>query len=225
VSDLSWLINPGAGAAAIGASFLTLLLRHLAAPYLDAYSRQKGQNLATHEDLDKLVAQMKAVTAATENIKAVISDDVWDRQKQWELRRDTLFEALRALSDLDYALIELHSVYSSPIPDPEDLKLYRMNLLQEKAKSFDTCNARFNSSMFLARMVVGKELHRALTECVNEMRSVSRKILNEETAYYTRSESDVSSRNPAEFNTEALMQKIMAVVLSARKALKIEITE
>ena len=40
-----------------------------------------------------------------------------------------------------------------------------------------------------------------------------------------RSESEADTRNLAEFDSEALMDKTMAVILSARKALKIEITE
>jgi hypothetical protein len=206
-------------------SYLGLAVASLIGGLFGAYLKRRGENLATHADLDKLIEQMSAVTETTENIKAAISDDVWDRQKQWELRRDTLFETVRALSDLNNALIELHSIHSSPIPGHEDLKLHRMNELREKAKSFDARNAKFSSSMFLARMVIGKELHKALTECVNEIRSISRKILNEETAYYMRSESDAGPRNLVELNAEALMQKVMPAILSARKALKIEITE
>ena len=112
MSDLNWLFNPRTGVAAIGASLLTLLVKRLVAPYVDAYSRQKGQNLATHEDLDKLVAQMAAVTESTENIKAAISDDVWDRQKQWELRRDAVLDAIRAHADLESALVNLNSCLS-----------------------------------------------------------------------------------------------------------------
>lgn len=155
----------------------------------------------------------------------LIADKVWDRQKQWEMRRDAVFEVVRALGELQYALIELHSVHSRPIPENEDMKLYVMNEIRDKAKSLDMCNAKFYCSMFLARMVVGKELHKTLTESVNEIRSISRKILSTDSAYYMRSESDTSPRNPVEFNAEALMEKTIAAIFSARKALKIAITD
>jgi len=38
-------------------------------------SKKKGENLATHEDLDKLVVQVRAVTTTTKEIEAKISTD------------------------------------------------------------------------------------------------------------------------------------------------------
>jgi len=49
--------------------------------YLAAYLKRKGENLATHEDIDQLVRQVSAVTHTTEEIKSKISVDVWRRQK------------------------------------------------------------------------------------------------------------------------------------------------
>jgi hypothetical protein len=66
--------------------------------FLAGYLRKKGENLATHEDLDKLVEQMKVTTEATKSIEARISGDVWDRQRQWELKRDTLLETVRSIA-------------------------------------------------------------------------------------------------------------------------------
>jgi predicted alpha/beta-fold hydrolase len=53
--------------------------------YLGAYFKKKGENLATHEDIDKLVEQVGAVTKTTKEIEAKISDEVWDRQRKREL--------------------------------------------------------------------------------------------------------------------------------------------
>jgi hypothetical protein len=69
--------------------------------YLGSYLKKKGENLATHEDLDKLVTQMAAVTTATKNIEAQISDDVWQRQKRWEAKREAIFEVMRKLGELE----------------------------------------------------------------------------------------------------------------------------
>ena len=54
--------------------------------YLGSYLKKKGENLATHEDIDKLLAQVTAVTQATKEIEAKISVDVWERQKKWEIK-------------------------------------------------------------------------------------------------------------------------------------------
>src|SRR6266404_5585950 len=81
--------------------------------YLTAYMKKKGENFATSEDLQDLVKQMSAVTEATKKIEAEISSGVWDKQKRWELRRDTLFEVAKRLTQLDEALSQLYSVASA----------------------------------------------------------------------------------------------------------------
>ncbi len=43
------------------------------ASYLGSYLKKKGENLATHEDINKLVDQVSAVTAATKQIEARIT--------------------------------------------------------------------------------------------------------------------------------------------------------
>ncbi len=55
--------------------------------YFRGYLTQKGQDLATHEDIEKLLDQVRAVTTATKQIEASISNEDWDRQKRWELSK------------------------------------------------------------------------------------------------------------------------------------------
>jgi hypothetical protein len=77
----------------------------MAVIFLRSYSGEKGKNLATKEDIREL-------TRAAEEIKAKISDDVWDRQKQWELRRDAVLGAVRAFAGLESELVSLNSALS-----------------------------------------------------------------------------------------------------------------
>src|SRR5258708_33115157 len=78
--------------------------------FLAGYMKKKGENLATHEDIAKLVEQMSAVTKATKDIEARISSDLWDRQKRWEPKREVLFEATRRLADVEDGLLSIDSV-------------------------------------------------------------------------------------------------------------------
>lgn len=84
-----------------------------AGAYFGSYLKKKGENLATHEDIDKLVDQVRAVTTTTKEIEAKISDDVWDRQKRWEMKRDALFEVVRALGLVNDALTKLQATYQT----------------------------------------------------------------------------------------------------------------
>jgi hypothetical protein len=59
VSDLNWLFNPGTGVAAIGASLLTLLVKRLVAPYVDAYSRQKGLTDKTDAEVSATIQRFR----------------------------------------------------------------------------------------------------------------------------------------------------------------------
>lgn len=73
---------------------LTLVASGLGA-YFGTYLKKKAENHAIHEDISKLVEQVKAVTNATKEIEAKISNDIWHRQNRWEIRRDAILEALR----------------------------------------------------------------------------------------------------------------------------------
>lgn len=89
-----------------------------AGAYLGSYLKKKGENLATHEDIDKLVDQVKAVTKATKEIEAKISDDVWSRQKRWEVQQAALLETLRYLADAESRAWALLHAYTNAGQDP-----------------------------------------------------------------------------------------------------------
>ena len=91
---------------------VTLLTSGIGA-YFGAYLKKKGENLATHEDIDKLVQQVSAVTTTTKEIEAKISNEVWDRQKRWELKRDTLFETAKKMSRAQNGLSRVYAVHST----------------------------------------------------------------------------------------------------------------
>lgn len=88
---------------------VTLLLGLFTGSFLKSYLGKKGENLATHEDIQKLVDQMTAVTQATKEIEAKISDDVWNRQRLLELQREAVSSLMLALSKADAAVLDLSS--------------------------------------------------------------------------------------------------------------------
>jgi len=100
-------------------------------PYFTSYAGEKGKNLATREDIDKILTQ-------TETIKAQISGDLWDRQMKWNLKRDLYVRLLENLADMGKAVDDYESVMlmvyhpeedaqgkPAPQPSPEDWKQFR----------------------------------------------------------------------------------------------------
>jgi hypothetical protein len=55
---------------------LTTLVSAFVGSYLASYLKKKGENLATHEDIDKLVDQVRAVTTATKEIEERIESSL-----------------------------------------------------------------------------------------------------------------------------------------------------
>ena len=64
---------------------------------LGSYLREKGKNLATREDVDRLVR-------ATEQIKSEIAGGLWVEQNRWTFRAMIYKELLESLGDLTSAI-------------------------------------------------------------------------------------------------------------------------
>ena len=120
---------------------LVTLVGAFVGSYLGTYFKKKGENLATQEDIHKLVEQVRVVTTTAKEIEAKISGDVWDRQKRWELKREVLFEATRRLSELDNALLgfgaALRVEHEPDNPQWEQAFHERAKRWTDASKSFD----------------------------------------------------------------------------------------
>lgn len=73
--------------------------------YMDSYLDAKAKNLATHEDIVKLVDQVRE----TEKVKAEITDNVWDRQQRWVYKQQVYRELLQSLIAAHHTGIHLRS--------------------------------------------------------------------------------------------------------------------
>lgn len=58
------------------------LMVWIAVSYVKPYLGQKGKNLATHEDIEKLVDQVTATTQATEDIRTALTGTLWESQER-----------------------------------------------------------------------------------------------------------------------------------------------
>lgn len=127
-----------------------------AGAYLGSYLRKKGENLAIHEDIGKLVDQVRAVTTTTKEIEAKISSDVWDRQKRWELRRDAVIDALQKMGAIEEALWKLRNVNvaASKDNDPASFSEHRFKALE----NFNAARDQLDRSCLTIGLVCGENL-------------------------------------------------------------------
>jgi hypothetical protein len=159
-------------------------------PFIGSYAAKKGENLATKEDIAQL-------TKIVEGIKAKISDEVWDRQKQWELKRDAVIGVMRDANSLRRAMKEIETYFARQHPD-----------LRDAGARFGECETQFCSSLLIARVFAGAELIESLQK--------SHEIIRREFhAYISGNLASLHGFNPE----NALTEETNAAIRAARKEL------
>jgi hypothetical protein len=89
-------------------SFLTIVLLWFWKPWAGAYVGEKGKNFARKEDLDIILAEVRAITITQKEIEAKISGELWNRQMVWNQRRDAYAGLLKAMDrDMERVSSEL----------------------------------------------------------------------------------------------------------------------
>ena len=192
--------------------WLHLILYFVAAglgAYLGAYLKKKGENLATHEDINRLVDQVSVVTRTTKEIEAKISNDVWDRQKRWELKRDILFNAMKRIVDIDNALLGLDSFLSTSSNDDEDPNAWT-EIRHSKVKQWSAAAEAFDETRTLVAVVCSAETCHAVEEFAVFASHIASKIAqDDDTKIYGSSHSE-------------LYKKILGLRMAVRKELGID---
>jgi hypothetical protein len=98
----------------IGTAIVGFFLRS----YLGSYLTEKGKNLATFEDIQKLVAQVQA----TEEAKADISSRMWDRQMRWAGKKERYEKLTADLSTLSSLMTHYESEKRNGIKQGDEFK-------------------------------------------------------------------------------------------------------
>lgn len=178
--------------------------------YFSPYLKKRSENLATHDDIDKLVDQVKATTEATKAIESRIDDQVWNKQRQWELKRDALVEGGRAVNELMSAVRKVNGAFSID-ERPGDL-LFGTQLANHQTEAMKTLNEAthdFQRSAVLVSVVSGREMQTAFVTMERILKDTASKIVDGDRAIFKQ-------RIPL-INTTAA-----AITNAIRKELKIE---
>jgi hypothetical protein len=179
--------------------FFAFLISYFVRPFFGAYANKKGENLATKEDIAQL-------TKIAEGIRAKISDEVWDRQKQWELKRDAVLDAIRAHADLEYALVNLNSLLST---SKESITDKTNAELSAAALNFRSSRYSFRRAHLIADLAVGGQFSNDMSAYFLLTGTVSKDMTSQK-----------SLLDRAKMEKLALAGK--DVILSARQALGIK---
>jgi len=76
------------------------LLGGIVGAFFGAYSRKRGENLATKADFDSLLQQLRRQTEETERIKSEIARAGWIHQRRWDLKRELYWQLLQILEEI-----------------------------------------------------------------------------------------------------------------------------
>ena len=142
--------------------------------YLGSYLKKKGENLATKEDIEEL-------TRRTKEIEAKIDDQVWNRQRHWEMKRDALYSAVGALGRADDALLSVASTYETAQKGkPEDWEEIKL----EGIMKYDNESTNFDQKRFEASLICGGALDYAMGTASKEIRGAATKVFKGEAIGY-----------------------------------------
>lgn len=122
---------------------LIFLVVNVFKPFFGSYAAKKGENLATKEDIAQL-------TEIAEGIKAKISDEVWDRQEQWRLKRDAIQNAVLTYHELENKLELFNFFHEHTARNNQEA--------QETLTQFFDCFDAYRRAMLMIDLVVGRRL-------------------------------------------------------------------
>src|SRR5580692_2968236 len=185
---------------------------------LGPYLKKKGENLATHEDLQKLVTQVEAVTTATKQIETKISNEVWDRQKRWEVKRDVLFEAIRRTSEIDNALRKIKAMLQveaeNPLKEDDSLgQLARAQSRNDVTNKWLSASTEFEETKLLVAVVCENETREAFDVLGAYVNIIAAEMT-------TKGEAEIYDRMYGEVS-----RKILGVRAAVRKELGVDKVE
>jgi hypothetical protein len=179
--------------------------------YFGSYFKKKGENLATHEDINKLVDQVRAVTTTTKEIEAKIDDKFWNRQRLWELKRDSILAAIQAM---DRAKASLVVLWAARTPKASALDPLNTKRRQESEEEWLTAINEFDRTRSNISFVCGQSIRTEMAQISHRVRITGSLIFKDK----------LSDREFVDLGTE-LKQRITKIHASARIELGITLTD
>lgn len=100
------------GLTALGTSGLTWLGAAFFKPWSSAYSEEKGKNYARQEDIDKILAEVRAVTITQKEIEKKLSGDLWHEQQRRNEKKELYIQFFATWARAERCLNRMHETLS-----------------------------------------------------------------------------------------------------------------
>jgi hypothetical protein len=155
-------------------TFVSSSLSAGAGAFIGSYLKKKGESLATHEDIKMLVDQVRIVTQATKEIEAKISNEIWNRQRQWELRRDAVYSVMQAMGQAEAANVDLAHALKARQKSEDPSKF--LKVVAEMSTKSHGSMAEFEKKRTLAYIVCNSKFANSLHAVFEEMQEMVRKL-------------------------------------------------
>jgi len=162
----------------------TLLCSGLGA-YGGAYLKKRAENLATRDELDKLIEQMKATTEATKAIESRIDDQVWNKQRQWELKREALLGGAWAVNDFMVAVMKVNAAFA--IEERQGDIAFGTQLANHQTEAMTILNKAsydFQRAQVLVSVVSGIETQTAFVSMEEILKRISSQVVDGNTTIF-----------------------------------------
>jgi hypothetical protein len=102
--------------------------------FFRGYGTKKGKNLATKEDLQNVLIQVKAVTRSTEEIKTELSELTWSKQRQWDMKRDAALDVMKIFGEMEQLLNHIFHIRN---PDTIAKSLVNPEMQKKHIQSYE----------------------------------------------------------------------------------------
>jgi hypothetical protein len=155
---------------------LTTLVSAFVGSYLAGYLKKKGENLATKEDFNDLKEQTRELTQTTKEIEAKIDDKVWDRQRLWELKRDSILASIQAM---DRAKASFVVLWAARKPEAFALDPLNAKRRQESEEEWLTAINEFDRTRSNISFLCGKSIRTEMAEISHRIRIFGSLIFKE----------------------------------------------
>ena len=130
--------------------------------YFGTYFKKKAENLATKEDYESLLVQLKKTTAETEGIKVELAKGTWLHQQRWNLKEKYYSGLLDALYTLKLSFSVRLDRYIEQGSEYRDNEIMKSEYFKSQLKIGTEALDRIQQLHGPAQMVISKRAIEAL---------------------------------------------------------------